>query len=150
MTEFHTARIGLDPCLVHTWRREDSDAKPVSFDHGTQGPFMEEPSRSDSRAPWTHPGVSYFRGWRTDKFAPGWLFGDDDRPLRVGPRELVWNDELRYELRLKVDDLLFTFIMAPTLGSGNVFGWPQARPWQLVVWGQWSGLNWRYTDAPGF
>ena len=28
-------------------------------------------------APWTHPGVSYFRGWRTDNFAPGWLFGDD-------------------------------------------------------------------------
>ena len=98
-------------------------------------------------APWTHPGVSYFRGWRNDKFAPGWLFGDDDRPLRVGPRELVWNDELRYDLRLKVDDLLFAF---PLPNVGTMITGFQARPWQPVVWEQWSGSNWRSPNAPGF
>jgi len=42
-------------------------------------------------APWSHPGASYFAALRRPwlvalRFAPGWLFGDDDRPLKVGGR----------------------------------------------------------------
>ena len=82
------ARVNHGSLMDRAWMGIHSRIREPDLGMGLYRPFV--PSPWD--APWSHPGAaSYFAALRRPwlvalRFAPGWLFGDDDRPLKVGGR----------------------------------------------------------------
>lgn len=107
-----------------SWRRIHGRIRDRDLDF----PFVPSPWE----APWTHPGTSYFTGGRTDKFAPGWLFGDDDLPLRVGPREPI-----------PLVSMLTSCVVVLSLKGMHGIAWtPQDGPWKESVRNQFWAYVW--------
>ena len=74
------ARVNHGSLMDRAWMGIHSRIREPDLGMGLYRPFV----------PWPRDG-SYFAALRRPwlvalRFAPGWLFGDDDRPLKVGGR----------------------------------------------------------------